>query len=77
MKYSIHTLQDDEENFYHCVFEEASEQVIDFFYFLDDAEDCSEFMENGGAFDGFTPQFMLKRVEIQQDVNTIFNETFL
>lgn len=66
--YSLHTVQSDEGDFFHCVFEEQTQQAYDFFYFLDDALDCIKFLENGGAFAGFTPAFMLK--EINRDINS-------
>lgn len=60
MKYSVHSMEDkDTGDFYHCVFEEETQQVIQFHYFLDDAKSQAKFLENGGAFRGYTPSFIL------------------
>jgi hypothetical protein len=72
--YEIHTLKDEEDMFFWCVWEKASEQVIDFYYFQDDAEECAKFLENGGAFAGFTPAFILKEMKLQRNVDQEFNK---
>jgi len=73
-KYTIHTLQSEEGDFFFCVFEEASEQVIDFYYFHEDAEKKAQFLEKGGAFNGFTPAFMLRSVPVPKpDLNQKFD----
>lgn len=67
MKYSVHSLQDkDTGDFYHAVFEEETQQVIQFHYFLDDAKAQAKFMENGGAFRGLTPSFILNEVPLKK-----------
>lgn len=73
--YTLHTLTDDDQNTFYCVFEEQTQQVYDFFYFLEDAQSCISFLNSGGAFDGFTPNFMLKQVNID-DVDTAFAGEF-
>lgn len=78
--YSLHTVQDDDGNFFHCVFEEQTQQVYDFFYFLDDAKNCIGFLESGGAFNGFTPAYMLREVPVKKtkdDLNTEFSNLTL
>lgn len=72
-KYSIHTLKSDDGDFFFCVYEEATEQAIDFFFFRDDAKKVSKFMESGGAFAGFTPSFVLRKVQVP---NTDLNQKF-
>jgi Tat protein secretion system quality control protein TatD with DNase activity len=72
--YEIHTLKDEEDMFFWCVWEKASEQAIDFFYFKEDAEDCAKFLENGGAFAGFTPGFILKEMKLQRNVDQEFTK---
>lgn len=75
--YTLHVVEDDEGNFFHCVYEELTQQVYDFFYFLDDAKDCIEFLEQGGAFAGFTPAFMLKEVNFKkttEELNLQFDD---
>lgn len=77
--YSLHVMEDGEGNFFHCVFEEQTQQVIDFYYFLDDAVETAKFMESGGAFAGFTPAFMLREVNVghtTEDLNSKFTEFF-
>lgn len=78
--YSLHAVQDDEGNFFHCVFEEQTQQVYDFFYFLDDAKECIRFLESGGAFSGYTPAFILKDIPVRKtknDLNTEFSSLTL
>jgi hypothetical protein len=58
------------------VYETASEHVIDTFHFEDDAIEYAEFLENGGAFDGFTPSFVLTQVALPDDINQKFNNLF-
>lgn len=75
VKYEIHIVNDDDQNVFHCVWERATEQAFDFFYFLDDAKACADFLENGGAFDGFTPSFMLinfSAPKSKEDLNATF-----
>jgi hypothetical protein len=79
--YSLHIVNDDDGNLFHCVFEEQTQQAYDFFYFLDDAKECIDFLESGGAFSGFTPAFILNEINIReserdlnQKVNVLFNE---
>lgn len=75
MKYSIHSMQDkDTGDFYHCVFEEETQQVIQFHYFLDDAKSQAKFMETGGAFNGLTPSYMLKEINLKKRKQDLDNE---
>ena len=77
-KYTVHPIQNDNDIFF-CVYEEATEQAIDFFFFQEDAEACKTFLENGGAFHGFTPRFMLLSVKRQiekKSVHEAFKEVF-
>jgi hypothetical protein len=73
-RYEIHTLKDDQDMFFWGVWEKESEQAIDFFYFKEDADKCAKFMENGGAFAGFTPSFMLRECKTGKDLNQEFNK---
>lgn len=70
--YIIHTIEDDGD-FYFILFEKATEQVIDFFYFQEDAINYADFLENGGAFNGFTPTFMLQTITQPTDINQKFS----
>jgi hypothetical protein len=64
MKYEIHSVDDGNGNLFHCVYETETDQAFDVFYFLEDAQACLEFLNAGGAFDGFTPTFILNEFEI-------------
>lgn len=70
-KYTVHTIEDDGD-FFFALFENNTHQVIDFFYFQEDAMKCSQFMENGGAFDGFTPSFILRTIKDPTEINQKF-----
>lgn len=70
--YSLHVVEDDDGNFFHCVFEEQTQQAIGFYYFMDDAKEIATFMESGGAFNGFTPAFMLIDPATKTDPNSKF-----
>ena len=70
-KHTIHTV-DYDNNTYYCVFENATEQVIDFFYFEKEAIDFMNFLNNDGAFAGFTPSFVLRKVKASEEVNSKF-----
>lgn len=70
-KYTIHAVDYDNTKYY-CVYENATEQVFDFFYFENDAISCKFFLEEGGAFDGFTPSFVLKKIQVENTLDTKF-----
>lgn len=77
MKYEIFKAMDDENNFFHVIYETATEQIIDYFFFEDEAQSYNNFLNNGGAFDGFTPNFMLKELVFtsqEYNVNKKFND---
>lgn len=74
MKYSIHTVKDDDNNFFYCLFEEATQQVFAFYYFPDDAEAWLNFLSKGGAFNGHTPSFILKEINKRRDLNLEFSK---
>ena len=65
-KFTIHTVEDSGE-YYHCVYESQTNQLIDYFFFEDDAKEEILKLEKGVGFDGFTPSFMLNT----SHVNTI------
>lgn len=76
-KYSIHKVDHSGEEFY-CIYENATNQVIDFFAFIEDATETVKNMKNGNGFDGFTPAFMLNSVLPKNavDINKRFKEIF-
>lgn len=63
-----------EGEFLWCVYEKSTDQVIESFYFEDEAQDYMKFCANGGAFAGWTPSFML--VEFETRAKTDINEAF-
>ena len=46
-----------EGDFLWCVYEHSTEQVINSFYFEDEAKRYVKFLDRGGAFAGWTPAF--------------------
>lgn len=56
------------------VHEKATDQVVAEFLFEEDAQEYHEFLEDGGAFAGFTPTFMLTRMAL--NTNDAFAMTF-
>ena len=72
-KCTIHSVNYENTN-YFCVYENSTEQVIDFFYFEEDAIKCMNFLNNDGAFAGFTPSFVLRKVSVPKEVNSKFAE---
>lgn len=61
-------------DFIWCVMESKTDQLIKAFAFEDEAEEYSEFLNGGGAFDGFTPTFVLREVAFPRNVNTDFSD---
>lgn len=57
------------------VYEESTAQVVAEFFFEDDAQNYSKFLESGGAFAGFTPSFMLRKF-IPGNINDAFSVEF-
>lgn len=50
-----------------CIFENATEQVINHFTIESCAREYLEFLKDGGCFDGFTPSFFLTEVKSQRN----------
>lgn len=61
-------------DFIWCVMETKTEQLIKAFAFEDEAQEYSDFLNEGGAFDGFTPTFVLREVAFDRNVNTDFSD---
>jgi hypothetical protein len=57
--------------------ETSSDQLIRAFEFEDEAEEYCDFLNGGGAFDGWTPPFILQEVVFPQDLNREFSSFFL
>lgn len=66
----------DETDFQFNVFETSTSQIIKTFFFQDDAEDYLKFLNRGGAFNGWTPSFMLRKVNVEYDLNQEFENIF-
>ena len=64
--------------FLWCIFEHATDQVIHSFYFEDDAKKYVKFLKSGGAFNGYTPAFILTEFSTQpvDDIDEVFNLEF-
>lgn len=57
------------------VLENATNQIVESFYFEDDAQQWCSFWEKGGGFAGFTPRFFLTKVP-KPDINEAFLAEF-
>lgn len=57
-----------------CVYEHPTEQVIKSYDFSEDAEKYCKFLNRGGAFDGWTPSFLLREVTVNKNLNQEFNQ---
>ena len=70
--YRIVPLKADDFDFIWCVIETSTDQLIKAFEFEDEAEEYCIFLNFGGAFDGWTPTFILQEVVVPQDLNREF-----
>jgi len=77
-KYSIHKVRYSGQE-YHCVYENATCQVLDFYAFPEDAFNLLKELKKGKGFDGFTPAFILNSATVSQtkDINKQFKELFV
>ncbi len=57
-KYSIEEVVESGVLFF-CLFEHATEQVLDYSIEKERIQEVYDFLMRGGGFDGFTPSFML------------------
>jgi hypothetical protein len=60
-----------------AVFEFATEQVIETFFFEEDAVRMAKQLESGAGFSGWTPSFLLTKVVIKENINQKFSELVL
>lgn len=74
-KFTIHTVEDDGD-FYHCVYEIQTKQLLNYFFFEDDAKDELLKLEKGIGFDGFTPSFILSPIHVNKVDNKNINKKF-
>ena len=75
--YICNPVQNNDGDFLWSVFETQTDQIIDSFIFEEEARSYARFLNNGGAFAGFTPSFMLLKVEAPADINDIFSAEFI
>jgi len=59
-------------DFVWSVIETQTDQIIQSKVFAEEAEAYARFLNNGGAFNGFTPNFMLQEVVISDNINDQF-----
>lgn len=59
------------------VFELATEQVIETFFFEEDAVRMAKHLDRGAGFSGWTPGFLLTKVVVKEDINRKFSELVL
>jgi hypothetical protein len=57
------------------VYEEPTSQVVAEFFFEDDAQAYCEFLDSGGGFSGFTPSFMVRKINAG-NINDAFSMEF-
>lgn len=55
------------------VIEQDTGLTVGAFYFEEDARRYATFLEDGGAFAGFTPPFILNKVVVPDDLNEKFS----
>lgn len=67
-KYRI-VLRSDVQDFLWLIYETQTEQYIASFFFVEDAQDYMRFLNSGGAFDGFTPSFVLTPFKIPETLD--------
>lgn len=60
-KYSVVFVEHNNE-FLWCVYEHATELVVNDFYFEDEARQYIKFLNRGGAFAGWTPSFFTEKI---------------
>lgn len=75
--YSLISIYDEDNNdYYWGTYETTTDQLIRSFVFEDDAAEYTEFLNDGGAFAGFTPHFILQEVAVPKDINSEFSANF-
>lgn len=73
--YAVYPVQDNED-FYWNVHEKSTDQVIESFWFEEDAISQALRFEKGEGFAGFTPAFIIRKVSLARDINEAFSEEF-
>jgi hypothetical protein len=73
--YNYYSVKDGDDVFWN-VHETLTNTVIDSFIYKEDAREYSQFLEKGGAFYGFTPSFMIRRVLPPIPIDEAFSMEF-
>ncbi len=72
MKNYIVRPSENDGDFVWSIIETQTNQTIQSYVFAEEAEGYARFLNNGGAFNGFTPNFMLHKVVISDNINDQF-----
>lgn len=67
---------DDEDCLLWHVYETNTQQIIESFVFEDDALELAQKLTSGMGFVGFTPSFILRKVNIKKNINEAFSLEF-
>lgn len=73
--YTYYPVLDEDDFLLWKVREIATENIVAEFIFEEDAQEYMEFLEDGGGFAGFTPSFMIRKVQAK-DINEAFSAEF-
>lgn len=65
-----------DQNFLFEIVEKETGFVVDRMFFEDDANERLHFLNSGGAFDGWTPEFMLNSIP-KSNLNEAFSQLAL
>ncbi len=74
-QYTYYPEFDKDENLIWLVHETDTDQIVAEVWFEDDAREYCNFLEYGGAFNGFTPAFILKKTRLG-DIDKAFEAEF-
>lgn len=75
MNYQIVAIKE-EDSYFWGVVENKTEQLINAFFFQEDAVNYASFLEEGGGFAGFTPSFVLNSVKVPESLDETFMREF-
>lgn len=65
-----------DEEFLWSVYEKNTDKIIKKFFFEEDAIEYAKFLEFGGGFSGWTPNFILTKTELEENINKKFENFF-
>ena len=73
-KYTVNPVKTEDNDFIWCVVENSTEQIVKAFSFQEDASEFARFLSGGGAFDGWTPTFLLREIAVENELT--YNQKF-